>query len=60
VGDCNSDHVVTANELLTVIGIAVGDALIELCPAGDPSGDGAITVDEILSALSNALDGCPT
>jgi hypothetical protein len=29
------------------------------CTAGDRNADGEITVDEIVAALQNALDGCP-
>ncbi len=29
------------------------------CLAGDQNGDGTITIDEIIAAVSNALSGCP-
>ncbi len=38
--------------LLTLNGGASG------CLAGDANGDGRITVDEIVLALNNALNGC--
>jgi hypothetical protein len=30
-----------------------------LCEAGDASHDGQITINEILAAVGNALNGCP-
>jgi hypothetical protein len=42
-----------------MVSIATGGAEASACLAGDPSGDLAVTVDEILTAISNALDGCP-
>jgi hypothetical protein len=49
---------VTIDEIITMVTIAIGGADVSVCPAGDPSGDLAVTVDEILAAISNALDGC--
>ena len=40
--------------------IALGEGVLAECPAGDADGDGTITVDEFIAAISNALDGCPT
>jgi hypothetical protein len=31
-----------------------------MCTAGDRDGSGTITVDEIVQAVNNALNGCPT
>jgi hypothetical protein len=41
-----------------MVSIAIGTGDVRTCPTGDPSGDLAVTVDEILAAISNALDGC--
>ena len=49
---------VTVDEILTMVNIALGNERIEDCPAGDRSQDGMITVDEILTAVSKALNGC--
>jgi hypothetical protein len=38
--------------------IALGSAEVSGCKAGDRDGDGQITVDEILTAVNNALNGC--
>jgi hypothetical protein len=57
-GDCNSDLLVTVDEIVTGINIALGNAAIEACDAFDSSMDGTVTVDEIVSALRGALEGC--
>jgi hypothetical protein len=50
---------VTIDELLTEVGIGLGDTDIAACPAGDRNADGAISIDEILTAVGYALHGCP-
>jgi hypothetical protein len=50
---------VTIDELLTEVGIDLGDTDITACTAGDRNGAGAISIDEILTAVGNALYGCP-
>jgi hypothetical protein len=59
VGDCNGDGVVTVDELLTMVNIALSYGDISTCEAGDANRDGQITVDEVLLAVNNALSGCP-
>ncbi len=59
-GDCNSDGVVTVDEVLQLVSIALGQEGIDACIAGDPDGDHQITVDEVLVAVDNALKGCST
>lgn len=58
LGDCNQDGVVTVDEILLLLQIALGTAQLHVCPAADGSGDGLITVDEIVGAVDVALDGC--
>ena len=58
-GDCNADGIVGVDEVVTLVNIALGDAVIGTCAAGDLSQDGQITVDEILAAVNRALNGCP-
>jgi hypothetical protein len=58
-GDCNDDHSVTVDELLTMVNIALGNTNVSTCPAGDANHDNEITVDEILTAVNNALTACP-
>jgi hypothetical protein len=50
---------VTVDDLLTVIDIALGHLPPSLCPLGNTNGDDQITVDEILVAVNNALSSCP-
>jgi hypothetical protein len=59
VGDCNGDGAVTADELLTMVGIALGQAPRAACRAGAPGGDGRIAIDDILLGANNALGACP-
>ena len=58
VGDCGSDRIVTIDELLRLVNIALGNTEVPACVAGDANGDGRITVDEILVAVINATEGC--
>jgi len=60
VGDCNSNHSVTIDGLITMVNIALGSAPVSMCSAGDANGSGEITVDEIIGAVRNALEGCPS
>jgi len=49
---------VTIDEILTMVNIALGNAPVAECEAGDDNDDDQITVDEILQAVNNALNGC--
>jgi len=49
---------VTIDEIITLVNIALGNEETSSCEAGDRNGDGKITIDEILNAVSNALNGC--
>jgi hypothetical protein len=49
---------VTIDELLRMVNIALGSSPISECWPGDQNGNGNITVDEILAAVNNALNGC--
>jgi len=40
-----------------MVNIALGDTT-PACETGDANHDGQITVDEILTAVNNALNGC--
>ncbi|MFI5394576.1 MAG: S8 family serine peptidase [Candidatus Binatia bacterium] len=57
-GDCNGNAVVTVDEILRMVNIALGNEPLSDCEAGDANGDGSITIDEILTAVDNALNGC--
>lgn len=58
VGDCDCSQTVTVDEIVKMVNIALGEAQVDLCLAGDPNGDQQVTVDEILTAINNALFGC--
>ena len=58
VGDCGADQVVTVEEIISMVNIALGTVGINACRAGDASGDGEITVEEIIMAVAAALSGC--
>jgi len=58
-GDCNGDGVVTVDEILVGLNIALGFESLTQCPQFDTNGDGQVTVNELLAALDAALGGCP-
>jgi len=65
VGDCGGNGEVTIEELIRMVNIALG--LQTLCPgtnlgclAGDAECDCQITVDDIIKAVNNSLNGCST
>lgn len=41
-----------------MVNIALGSVQLLDCEAADANHDGEVTVDEILTAVNNALDGC--
>jgi streptogramin lyase len=46
------------DELVTMVTIALGDASVSTCPAGDADGNSVIEINEIIAAVSNALGTC--
>ena len=48
----------TVDELVVIVNIALGTASVSQCSAGDVDQNSAITVDEIVNAVNNALNGC--
>jgi hypothetical protein len=62
-GDCDGDARVTIDEVLTMVGVALGSLPLDRCLAADTSGDHTVTVDEILAAIRYVpcgCAGCPT
>jgi hypothetical protein len=41
-----------------MVNVALENAEVAACLAGDTNHDGQITVDEILTAVNHALNGC--
>ena len=50
----------TITDVVTMIDLALQSPPTTGCAAGDTSGDGQITIDEILVAVHNSLSGCPS
>lgn len=59
LGDCSSNQVVTVDEILLGVNIALGTMPIDQCGTFDSNGDQQVTVDEIITAVNHALNGCP-
>lgn len=59
VGDCDGSGSVTVDELIVMVGVALGTHDVDQCAAGDANSDRTITVDEIQTAVTAGLNGCP-
>jgi hypothetical protein len=59
VGDCDVSGSVTVDDLVKGVNVALGTVELEVCPALDASGDGEVSIDELIQAVARALDGCP-
>ncbi len=57
-GDCDGNRVVTIDELIKAVGIALGSTAAGDCLAADADGSGTITIDELVAAVKRALEGC--
>jgi hypothetical protein len=61
-GDCDGKGAVTVEEIITMVGYALNGTPVgtPLCPGVDQWCSGSsVTVDCIIAAVNNALDGCP-
>ena len=58
IGDCHGDGSVTVDELLQGVNIALGNSLLAACAAFDVDRNGAVTVNELVLAVSAAVNGC--
>jgi hypothetical protein len=50
--------IVTIDELVRAVNIALEAQALEACPAADVDRNGRVTVDELVSAVNAALGGC--
>ena len=57
-GDCNVDGHVTIDEVILGVNIALGRAELTECPSADDDASGSVGVDELVGAVSAALDKC--
>jgi hypothetical protein len=55
-GDCNGDGVVTIDELILGVNIALGNLPLTDCPAFDTNRDGMVSIDELIAAVNAALN----
>ncbi len=54
-GDCNVDDLVTVEEVVTLVRIALGEDDVRRCSAGDANGDGVVTIEELVLAVHMLL-----
>ncbi len=54
-GDCNGDEMVTIDELIRGVGIALGNLPITDCLGIDRDDSGDVTIDELVGAVAQAL-----
>jgi polyvinyl alcohol dehydrogenase (cytochrome) len=58
VGDCNGDREVRVDELMTGVNVGLGEIALSQCDAIDNDFGGTATVDEMVLAVTKALEGC--
>ncbi|MDX2170539.1 MAG: hypothetical protein SF182_25930 [Deltaproteobacteria bacterium] len=58
-GDCDAADGVIVNEILRCVAVGLGHVGLAACDACDADGDTEVTVDELVAAVDNALNGCP-
>jgi hypothetical protein len=57
-GDCDDSGIVTINELIVGVNIALGNSLVSECSAFDVDGSDTVTINELVVAVRNAAIGC--
>jgi hypothetical protein len=57
-GDCDLDGWVTVDEVLLGTQIGLGRQSLEECPAIDADRSGTTSVDELVAAVTGAVEGC--
>ena len=57
-GDCDGSGAVTVDEIVTLVGIALGSNPLSACLIADADHNAQITIDEIVKAVNKALNGC--
>jgi streptogramin lyase len=59
IGDCDGDDTVTISELISAVNIALGNTPIEACMNADAGRDGEVRINDLIIAVTSALQGCP-
>jgi hypothetical protein len=59
-GDCNADGEVTIDELVRGVSIALELIGLDACPSLDTDGNAAVEINEVITAVNHALQGCNT
>jgi hypothetical protein len=57
--DCDRDHEVSIDEVVTAIAVANGEESLASCPRADDDGDGSVDPAEVVRGALAALHGCP-
>jgi hypothetical protein len=57
-GDCDGNRTVTVDELVRIVGTALGEQPLSECVAADADEDAQLAIAEMIRAVAAALDGC--
>jgi hypothetical protein len=58
LGDCGGDGAVAVSDLVRGVAIALNQQPLVACPSFDGNHDGHVAVNELVTAVGNALSGC--
>src|SRR5262249_12825305 len=58
LGDCGGDGAVAVSDLVLGVAIALNQQPLVACPSFDGNHDGRVGVNELVTAVGNALNGC--
>ena len=58
-GDCDENQVVSVDELIRGVNIALARAAVGDCEPLDENANGSISIDELVGAVKRAINGCP-
>ena len=57
-GDCDSNGVVSINELIRAVNISLDLQPLTNCPCADADMNGRVAINELIQAVNRSLDGC--
>lgn len=57
-GDCDHRGVVAVDDLVRGVNIVLGNLGVDTCPSLDRNSDGTVLIDDLVTAIDAALDGC--